>query len=500
MTWKPSWVQLALLLLNLSVCCGPGVAPVEAQAGPIIWTAPLNISNTPASSGHPAIITDDYGYVHVFWSEEVGGGPVRSRDGSALSTGNSIYYTRWDGVSWTSPLDILFVPAEAIAAGVAVALDAANRLHLVWTGQSNFYYSNALSQQAVSAHAWSTPLIVANNSARSAQESDIVAAGDGNLHIVYATRGAAAGIYHICSQDEGQSWKMETKLSRSFDHLENSLSKVQLITDGADRLHVVWQTNQEQGYGQAIYYTRSVDGGETWEAPGQFEYRDPTDTFVGWPYITAMGDSEIHLIYVNGSNVGRAHRVSTDGGETWGAAQDILTTMEGINGYIVPLVDATGQRHLLVNMRTRAEQKVGIYYTRWLGDNLLPVKPLDDFSPAASSAHYTAAAVRLGNELHVVYTHLGGAEIWYLRGTVLSVAPLVSLSPPLTGTEEIISETLSLPTPGMEPSSPTREVFADIAPPPPNTINRGFLIGVGTTSLLLASVVTAIWVFTLRKQ
>lgn len=416
-----------LAVLFLSLWRGATV-PAVAQSSAITWSESINLSNTPQYSSHPAIVADDYGYVHVFWSEDVNGAPVPLTGfQDRIPSGNSILYSRWDGVSWTPPTDILFVPDELIAEYVAVGIDADNRLHAVWTGQSNFYYSNAPSLQALSAHAWSRPVTVATDSARSRNESDVVADASGKVHILYATRGREAGIYHILSSDGGASWESAAQLSNPFDSQETSFSNVKAIADSAGRLHAVWQTNQYEGYGQAVYYARSADGGQSWSAPAQLGYRGPDDVFVSWPFLMSRGEFELHLIYTNGTNVGRAHRISTDAGETWSDAHHMIPEMEGINGYVVPATDGAGQMHLIVNMRTRAEQVVGIYYAYWLDDGWSAVVPVDAGSQATSHAHWAAVAVRLGNELHVVWNEIVHGEIWHTRGII----PSAYQTPPL---------------------------------------------------------------------
>jgi len=421
---RKEWACLRLisLLILLASLWRKEEGPVNAQSDTILWSKPINLSNTPSLSTHPAIITDDYGYVHVFWSEEMGG---RARESGDLGgPGNSIFYTRWDGVIWTPPVDILFVPSEIVAEYIAVTLDANNILHAVWTGQTDFYYSNAASGEADSAHAWSSPVWVATDSARGGSESNIVADAAGNVHIIYATRGGGAGIYHIRSQDSGATWGLEHRLSLPPTALEDSFTNVRITVDGADRLHVTWQTNQKGGSGQALYYTHSLDAGHVWSSPTQIGYYDVADTFLGWAYLTVGGDSDLHLVYVDGSNKGRLHRTSLDGGATWRAPHYIIPEMEGVNGYVIPIVDNSGQMHLIVNMRTRAEQLVGVYYARWLESEWSRVIPLDNSSVAAPSAHYTAAAVRLGNEIHIVYNQISVGEIWHLSGTLPLVEPL----------------------------------------------------------------------------
>ena len=47
--------------------------------------------------------------------------------------------------------------------------------------------------------------------------------------------------------------------------------------------------------------------------------------------------------------------------------------MVGVNGYVVPIADGAGQLHLMIDMRTKDTQTVGIYYARWLRDSWSPV-------------------------------------------------------------------------------------------------------------------------------
>jgi hypothetical protein len=469
--------------------------PMIRQSDNITWSEPVNLSNTPASSMHPAIVSDAYGYVHVFWSEDVGGEPVQPEDGDSGLAGNTILYMRWDGVSWTQPIDVLFVPDESVAEFIAVDVDAENRIHAVWTGQSNFYYSSAPSWRAESGHAWSKPMIVATNSAPTQWESDIVVDVSGNLHIVYATRGDEPGIYHIRSRDGGVTWESATKISQPFDRLETSFSNVKVIADAAGRVHAVWQTILEQGFGYAVYYARSTDQGKSWDSPVRLGQQDPGDFETSWPYIMDVGTSGLHLIYVDGpSSIGRSHRISVDGGATWSEPHSIITEMEGINGYVIPVLDASGQMHLVMDMRTRAEQVVGIYYARWLGESWSPVLPVDVSSQSASEAHYPAVTIRLGNELHVVWTQLSSREIWHAYGAIPftnQIPPLLVLShqalTPTPSPQPTTALVLKMLTPLPEPLSQTEDLGNPIAPS--SVPVSPIMLSVGTSLLLVAGVV-----------
>jgi hypothetical protein len=443
---------ILIVVIVVPLCLLPGGRPAAAQLQSVVWSQPINLSNSPESSSRPAIVADGYGYVHVFWGEEVGGESILDEPDALIHNGNTIYYTQWDGVSWTQPIDILFVPDDSVADYIAVTVDAENRLHVVWTGQSNFYYSTAPAWQADSAHGWSDPVVVATDSARSQWESDIVVDANGNIHIVYATRGDEPGVYHIQSQDGGMTWGPPTKLSEPLDRLEVSFSNVRANADDAGRVHVVWQTNQAEGYGQGVYYARSIDGGNNWMAPVRMGYRDEGEYGVSFPYLTSIGESELHLIYIDGPwHIGRYHRISRDGGETWSEPSHILTDLEGINGYPLLLVDGAGGLHLVITMRTVTQIK-GTFYARWLGtDWSSPELIVPDSVETGPGAHWTAATVRLGNEIHVVWNTnftIRAGEIWHTRGLIAGVAQTSAIPVPVTETA------ISTPAPAAASATP----------------------------------------------
>jgi len=475
-------------LTILAILSQSGTPFAAAQTSTVKWDTPVNLSNTPTSSDHAAIVADPYGYVHVLWSEDIGGPALTAHD--VVRVGNSIIYSRWDGKSWTAPNDVLFVPDDSVADFSAVAVDAKGRLHVVWTGLTNIYYSSAPVQFADSAHAWRQPIIVTTNSARSQLESSIGVDQSGNIHIAYATRGEDSGVFHVVSHDGGATWSAPTKLSQPLDQLEVGFSTVKIVSDLAGYLHVIWQTYEKQGFGQAVYYTRSVDEGQTWSTPQQLVYRGPTDFEVGWAYLTTVSQSELHLVYIgNGERpIGRAHRVTLDGGQTWSAPREILTDMEGINGYVVPVVDSAHELHLIIDMRTRDTQIVGLYYAHWNGNDWSPPVPIATQSLIADSAHFMAATTRLGNELFVVWTELSTGEIWLMRGVVQGRLPAPTQAVPNAAT----------PTPQPTPTTipfvtPIGNGLRVIDHTPPSAANssssNSFLPGAGLAVVVIALVI-----------
>jgi len=419
---------LTQLLLLVAIAVLPATAGAQVQTFDVIWSTPINLSNTPESSSRPAIVADQYGYVHVLWSEDVGG--EDTPNDQIANPGNALVYTRWDGTKWTPPIDVLSVYDDSLAMYPAADVGPDGRIHVVWTGLSKIYYASAPVSQAHLASAWSAPLTVSYDGARSQFEVDVRAGPDGIVNIIYATRSEDIGVHFIQSLDGGFTWSEPVTISTPLDNLEKGFSSLRIVYDSVGRLHATWQSFQDQGYGQAVYYARSLDKGRTWEDPIQFRYRGPDDVFVEWPYLTASGDGDLQLVYVDGISSGRAYRTSKDGGETWSEASQILQEMEGVNGYVIPVIDGSGATHLIANMRTKGVFAVGVYYARKETDRWSLAVPIDNTSPAAPTAHYTAAAVRLGNEIHVVYNQLRGGEIWYVRGDIIGVPPTQAESLP----------------------------------------------------------------------
>jgi hypothetical protein len=403
----------------------------------VTWSEPFNISDSPTGSVHPAIVTDAYGFVHFFWSENLDGEPVSTSE--TPGAGNTIMYRRWDGKRWTESISVLASQGDPLADFVAVAVDDENQLHLVWTGLTRIYYSSAMVIDANSVGAWSEPYVISFESARSQWESDIAVDADCNIHVVYATRGTEAGVFHVEKDCDSQRWSLPNRISDSLRGDEVAFKDVRLVVDKSGRLHVTWSTSNSNGYSQAVFYARRESSRLAWEAPVLLADAKIETGFTGFPNLLTYGSDALLLVHVDQENKGRIERTSSDAGLTWSDPRFILLGMEGVNGFSIPLRDSGGGLHLIINMRPSADQRTGIYYAPRRGLDWSPIVSVAVEAPFASSAHYTDAAVRLGNEIHVVWTQLRGGEIWHVRGIINDLDAL-----PVQELPEIVETT---PTP-----------------------------------------------------
>ncbi|MHB1295227.1 MAG: exo-alpha-sialidase [Anaerolineae bacterium] len=423
--WVIAWLIGPLVLTATSPVSAQGEV---SEAPVIVWSEPVNVSRSPGSSAYAAVVADSFGTVHAFWSE------ATSDTGSAANLAtdqrNAIMHSQWDGYSWTDPIAVLYVPNDGIAEFLSIEIDGDNILHAVWAGQRQGYYSAVAAQDAGSARAWSVPVVVAESLSRSLWPLDIAVCPAGILHLVYAD--SSDVVHATCSYDAGITWEVGRIVSKGMSTPETGVANVRLLADPSGRLHATWQTHDSAGFGQAVYYTRSIDGGVQWSRPYQMAYREPGDRFTEDLTIVVTGADELHAFYLDGSIVGRCHSVSYDGGESWTPCHPIITEMEGKNGFMAPVTGSTGQLYLIIDLRTRSNQRVGIYYSRWLDGLWTPVRAVDNTSIASREAHFTAATVRLGNEIHILYNEMltssnGGyyhADIWHVWGEIVGVNPL----------------------------------------------------------------------------
>ena len=118
----------------------------EAQVQGNQWTLPQRLSSEEGDAigsgslegmSGVAMVTDEYGYMHVFWGES--GFPDERM---------IIQHTRYDGEKWSLPIDIYSTqPGDSIGV-ISAAVDKGDILHLIWSegfGRGPVYYMNAMA-------------------------------------------------------------------------------------------------------------------------------------------------------------------------------------------------------------------------------------------------------------------------------------------------------------------------------------------------------------------
>lgn len=198
-----------------------------------------------------------------------------------------------------------------------------------------------------------------------------------------------SGILSAYSDDFGQTWSYKTSVSDPEAYAEN-FPKV--TDDSLGNLYAVWHDCRgPEPY--AIYFSRSLDGGETWLWPN-VEVTDDGG-YGECPSIASNADgSRLVTVFNLPDGPYRAYAsYSTDGGMTWSADTPVGDVISA--GQYYPVVEHTGEDRFTAIWLDKRDTETYVYCSvsedggeTWVQPNI-PV-PFGGHSPAAYSLdlHY----------------------------------------------------------------------------------------------------------------
>lgn len=280
---------------------------------------PVKISNSSNQTIFPQTVTDTNGYLHLTWME------LTTTDESWSGHANpGIFYSRWNGDTWSSPLEIS--ENTGFAEIPTVTSDAANTIHVAWddetygsSGKPRITYKNRSAAGAWSAIA-ALPLPTGTDRAFNA---NIATDSTNAPHVVFSAiqEGMATGGSIYWTKKNG-SWSTPELLSRDASNTVLSdcqWSQIQQSGSGT-KLHLIYWC-----WGTGIWY-RSYTG-STWSTPvsidtsGGIEYMKMAVTPAGEVFVSwfESGDSSIYERHTQ-SVAWQAKTILTTAGyhSTWG--------------------------------------------------------------------------------------------------------------------------------------------------------------------------------------
>jgi hypothetical protein len=477
---KPcSWLAILLTVFCPLLCQGGGGDGVQAQEGE--WSTPVNLSNTPAKSWLPSACADRAGNIHVLWAEFVD---------AKSTTSDTVYYTMWDGQRWTDPADIVITgagPASQAFNAVwypACAADDLGRLHLVWTDTHSIYYSQAyINGEPWKATAWSTPLVVYPNPTAPGGMPHMAVDSQGGIHIVFNTYDRS---YHIASTDGGQSWSDPVSMAVTPDRA----TRPRIFVDDQDVLHVGITEVNEMDNGIGVLYSRSLDGGRSWEDAQQLDgdtgAQDPI-----WAVVGMDGKGMLHAVWPARYDKAFYHQMSDDRGRAWSQAEPMGNTVgEAGFGWPAMAMDSAGTLHLLLSTNDN------ISHYQWDGSEWTGP---EDVSRTETSSNMPSLVVSGGNLLHAIWMEYapeqedvhasGNTEIYHSVRTVAAPArppagfSHVTTTPVPTGTSRPVVQATAT-------AVPTRVHVSSTKPEAPTSEAASLLTGILLSAALMAVVVT----------
>jgi len=476
---------------------------VNAQNNGIIWGKPFNISRTPnATSTDPFLLSDPAGVVHLFWAEKVSNQPANNPD--------TLLYTQWDGSNWSEPIDIYIAPEEhgnQIAQYPHAALDDQGVIHLIWLSQPNFpnyalFYSTAPANQANFAQAWEPVTILADDLTGTNYGLDIKVDSDQNIHIVYSrVQGGSEApelraVSYLKSEDAGKTWSDSMDIYTVSDPLSGA-SNNRLIVDNQGNLYTTWSEWNQSGNGQAIYFSRSLDNGESWEKPITLTKRVGSEYERDWNSIALLEPDTLVSIWEGGWRAYRNIMYSYDGGVTWTEPVDAFPGVIGENGFVEFARDSENTLHMFFANRTREGNSIktgeGLWHSVWLGKENWSEPILS--SPNINMLNPKAVIVN-GNQVVVTWYVGKDNEIMVMTGEIPNIASIpqktslsspteVPLTPPQT-----LSYTNTQATPNMSQITENNDTkpnstVINLDQTPTNKPSAGLIAGVGLSLIAI---------------
>lgn len=447
---------------------------VSAQGTDILWSAPVNISNSEGLvSINPFLLSDPSGVVHLFWAEKVLADYIGEQP-------DTIMYTQWDGTQWSKPIDIFFAPPEdinLIADYPHAVIDDNGKIHLIWFGEPiapNYalYYSSAHASQAKSPRAWQPRVTLADDLTGTQFSIYIAYTPPETLHIIYARVPGGdfppeeRAVTYIQSIDGGENWSEPVDIYTT-PFLDRGASNTVLAVEPPDKVYASWSEWDDSGNGQAIYFMRSLDNGKTWDPPVRLAERIGMEYERDWNNLASVGPNEIVSIWEGGWRAYRGAMYSSDGGVTWSEPVDVFPFLIGDNGRVEFARDSLGRLHLFIAQRIREGYAfrgdlMGLWHSVWEGGTQWkePTFEVRDANTTTNMFNPKAVVVN-GNQIVTAWFGYQVYEIFVMTGVIPS-APEVPPKPwPL-------SASLETQVPTQQEATPQ---VASTAEPPPLFIN-----------------------------
>ncbi len=388
----------------------PLAALAEWFPPPPVWQEPVALSAAARSA--PTLAVDEDGLVHLVWSQPENAGAAPA----------AIHYARWDGANWSLPAPVLRLPGGAESPSLTV--DSRGRLLLVAASGSGALYFSQAAAAAAAGNNWSEPLALPQPSA--AAMTPVIDAGNDAIYVVYAVPfNEARGIYLVQSPDGGQSWSDPITVFAAAAAGWEGVAWPRLALTGAtrDSLHVTWARTKMPSLtaATALYASHSADGGGTF-TPAEMVADNP----LRWHDLLTDGGQTLHRLWQtadSGREGNRAvlwHQASEDEGMTWQTAQRVSTQSGPAAAAAVP-----GQAQLLQWTEETLQQ------WQWQGGQWLPAESLA-LPAGTAGAGVTAGITPNGTLLALFYGSAAAPDALFFTSRRVSLPTVLPAPRPMT--------------------------------------------------------------------
>lgn len=263
-------------------------APDAASAR--AWSEPQRLG----SSYYNALAVDSAGTLHALYNEGVFGAPD---DAGLLS---EIFYRRSTdgGQTWSVRTNLATMPGGDER--MQVAVDARDRVHVVWDHGSDWYLGLDAPGHGVYRRSddggltWKEPLLLGVDAGPTVQTT-LAVTPEGNPLVVYRSA-ESSELYYQQSRDGGDTWtageQIPGVLARGPN--ERGLDRYSMATDSAGRVHLL-MAGLPAGSAAAIPMLLHLTwDGQQWSAP---EVISATLNRPMWPRTVVSGGNTLHAVW-----------------------------------------------------------------------------------------------------------------------------------------------------------------------------------------------------------
>lgn len=416
---------LPVVIFSLAVSWS--VYKVNAQSQYLPWSV-NRISNPYEGSENPTIVSDNLGGIHVFWSGH-------ENDTQPFT----LFYAYYNGKIWQRNdifVDGVYYPSAAV--------DDKGVIHLVFIRYGVVQYTSAPVENALNINQWMHPVDLSSPTSA----APIIQFHKGILHLFFVIRDdningttlSDTYIYYLQSIDYGRHWSNLMIFECPRD--DTIMDKPRMNFGMDDTLHLVWSLiPQPEFYGGAgVYYTRSIDDGQSWST--SFRLDEPLISTPGlgawYASIATDRENKIHVVWDAHSQGGRRyHQMSSDGGVSWTKPEPILDTLVSQTGTNPMIMDNIGNLYLFSAGTFDWNYRQRIYLSTWDGISWSKPQLVDS---TTEEPHWIQTTISLGNQIYLVWEARAQVprSIWYASTQINS-----QYNPP----QEYLFITPSTPTP-----------------------------------------------------
>jgi hypothetical protein len=233
------------------------------------FSAPVNLSNTIAGAGKGRLTRELWhnGSLDLVMSPEGNLYAAWTEYEGALRFSRSTDA----GARFSAPVHVAGAGAAPPARGPSLAVDAAGAIYLAWTVGEDPAANIHFAKSTDHGRSFSKPRPIYRSDGH-ADAPKITVDAKGTVHLVYAESPAGPfQRYHIRytrSGDGGQTFEKPREISGAQPQHIESVHFPALSVDGKDNLYVVWELFPRRAhYPRGLGFTSSSDGGRTFAPP-----------------------------------------------------------------------------------------------------------------------------------------------------------------------------------------------------------------------------------------